>query len=74
MSRETSVGAGKPYGLERVCRVLEFPRSTIYSRQARESAKVVPLHPVRTLVEGAWVAGGSTVAQRMKSKRDGKTR
>jgi transposase InsO family protein len=47
MSRETSPGAGKPYGLERVCRVLEFPRSTIYGQQARERAKVVPLHPVR---------------------------
>lgn len=47
MSRETSPGAGKPYGLERVCRVLEFPRSTLYAQQAREAAKVVPLHPVR---------------------------
>ncbi|MBS3936839.1 MAG: IS3 family transposase [Sulfuritalea sp.] len=47
MSRETSAGAGKPYGLERVCRVLEFPRSTIYAQQARESARVVPFHPVR---------------------------
>ncbi|MBM3330209.1 MAG: DDE-type integrase/transposase/recombinase [Calditrichaeota bacterium] len=47
MSRETSVVTGKPYGLERICRVLEFPRSTIYAQQARETAKVVPLHPVR---------------------------
>ena len=47
MSRETSEGAGKPYGLERVCRVLEFPRSTIYAQQARESAKGVPLRPQR---------------------------
>jgi putative transposase len=47
MSQTTSPGAGKPYGLERVCRVLEFPRSTIYAQQARENAKVVPLHPVR---------------------------
>jgi transposase InsO family protein len=47
MSRETSVGTGKPYGLERVCRVLEFPRSTIYAQQARESAKVVPLRQGR---------------------------
>lgn len=47
MSRESSAGAGQPYGLERVCRVLEFPRSTIYAQQARESAKVVPLHPMR---------------------------
>jgi transposase InsO family protein len=43
MSGETSEGTGKSYGLERVCRVLEFPRSTIYAQQARESAKVVPL-------------------------------
>ena len=47
MSRETSAGIGKPYGLERVCRVLEFPRSTIYAQQARESAKVMTLHPQR---------------------------
>ena len=47
MSCETSAGAGKPYGLERVCRVLEFPRSTIYAQQARESAKVVPFFPQR---------------------------
>ena len=51
MSRETSAGTGKPYGLERVCRVLEFPRSTIYAQQARESAKVVPLHPAATRPE-----------------------
>lgn len=47
MSRETSVGAGKCYGLKRVCRVLEFPRSTIYAQQARASAQVVPLRAVR---------------------------
>ena len=47
MSRETSAGAGKTYGLERVCRVLEFPRSTIYAQQARETATVAPLFPVR---------------------------
>lgn len=47
MSRETSAGTGKPYGLERVCRVLESPRSTIYAQQARESAKVMPLFPQR---------------------------
>jgi hypothetical protein len=43
----TSPGTGKPYGLARVCRVLEFPRSTIYAQQARETAKVMPLHPPR---------------------------
>lgn len=47
MSQTTSPGTGKPYGLARVCRVLEFPRSTIYAQQARETAKVVPLHPAR---------------------------
>ena len=47
MSRETSAGAGKLYGLERVCRVLEFPRSTLYAQQARELAKVVRLRPQR---------------------------
>ena len=47
MSRETSDGTGKTYGLERVCRVLEFPRSTIYAQQARETAMVVPLFPLR---------------------------
>jgi len=47
MSCETSDGAGKIYGLERVCRVLEFPRSTIYAQQAREAATVVPLSPQR---------------------------
>lgn len=47
MSRETSAGAGKPYGLERVCRVLEFPRSTIYAQAQRQAAKVVSPHPAR---------------------------
>ncbi len=45
MSQTTSVGTGKPYGLQRVCRVLDFPRSTIYAQQA--AAKVVPLRPQR---------------------------
>jgi putative transposase len=45
MSRATSAGVGKPYGLQRVCRVLDFPRSTIYAQQA--AAKVVPLRPQR---------------------------
>ncbi len=47
MSRETSAGLGKPYGLERVCRVLKIPRSTIYAQEQRQAAKVVPLHPMR---------------------------
>ena len=45
MSQATSVGTGKPYGLQRVCRVLDFARSTIYARQA--ATKVVPLRPQR---------------------------
>lgn len=45
MSRETSPGTGKCYGLQRACRVLQFPRSTIYAQQAR--AKVATLHPKR---------------------------
>ena len=47
MSQATSPGTGKPYGLARVCRVLKFPRSTLYARQARKTAKAVPLHPAR---------------------------
>jgi len=47
MSRETSAETGKPYGLERVCRVLEIPRSTIYAQEQRQAVKVVPLHPAR---------------------------
>lgn len=47
MSRQTSAGTGKPYGLQRVCRVLEFPRSTIYAQHRRQTAKLVPLHPAR---------------------------
>ena len=45
MSQTTSVGTGKPYGLQRVCRVLDFARSTIYAQQA--ATKVVPLRPQR---------------------------
>jgi putative transposase len=47
MSRTISEGAGKLYGLERVCRVLDFPRSTLYAQKARESTRVAPLHPMR---------------------------
>jgi len=45
MSGATSEGAGKRYGLERVCRVLDFSRSTIYAQQT--AASVVPLRPQR---------------------------
>ena len=47
MSGETSKGAGKRYGLARVCRVLEFPRSTLYAQQARAVATMAPLRPQR---------------------------
>ena len=45
MSRETSPGAAKRYGLQRVCRVLDVPRSTLYARRAQ--AQVVTLHARR---------------------------
>ena len=47
MSEETSTAIGRRYGLERVCRVLEFPRSTIYAKRTAESCKVIALHPQR---------------------------
>jgi transposase InsO family protein len=47
MSQATSMDSGKPSGLERVCRVLAFPRSTLYAQRARAENKVVPLHPTR---------------------------
>ncbi|MEX3985277.1 IS3 family transposase [Paraburkholderia sp. EG287A] len=47
MSHEVFVSAGKPFGLQRVCRVLEFPRSTIYAVRARAAANVVPIVPGR---------------------------
>ncbi len=37
MSRQTSEGAGKRYGLKRVSRVLEFPRSTLWVVQLLRS-------------------------------------
>jgi len=47
MSAETSTATGCRYGLERICRVLEFPRSTIYAKGAAESRKVIALRPKR---------------------------
>ncbi len=47
MSRETSASTGKPYGLQRVCRVLDIPRSTIYAQEQRQAANVMPLHRAR---------------------------
>jgi len=42
-----SARTGNRYGLERVCRVLEFPRSTIYATRAAEGGKVIALRPQR---------------------------
>ncbi len=47
MSKTTSPSVGKPYGLQRVCRVLELPRSTIYAQGQRQAANVIPLHRAR---------------------------
>ncbi len=47
MSKTTSPSVGKPYGLERVCRVLEIPRSTIYAQERRQAANVMPLQRAR---------------------------
>lgn len=47
MSAQPSAATGDLYGLERVCRVLEFPRSTIYAKRAAESCNVVALRPRR---------------------------
>jgi len=44
MSKTTSPSVGKLYGLQRVCRVLELPRSTIYAQGQRQAANVIPLH------------------------------
>ncbi len=45
MSCGSCEATGKTYGLQRVCRVLEFPRSTIYAQ--RQAAQVVALHRAR---------------------------
>jgi len=47
MSAEISTGTGSRYGLERVCSVLEFPRSTIYAKRVAESRNVIALRPKR---------------------------
>lgn len=41
MSAEMSPGANRRYGLQRVCDVLEFSRSTVYARRQRGSGQVV---------------------------------
>lgn len=45
MSAENSPGAKQRYGLQRVCAVLEFPRSTVYAKRRQESGEVVALFP-----------------------------
>ena len=47
MSAEISTSTGSRYGLERVCSVLEFPRSTIYAKRVAESRNVIALRPKR---------------------------
>ena len=42
MGRAASPSAGRRYGLARVCRVLEIPRSTVYAARARRLAPVPP--------------------------------
>ena len=37
MSREASPATGQAYGVERVCRTLNLPRSTVYARQSAAS-------------------------------------
>ncbi|MEX3582172.1 MAG: hypothetical protein VB137_05240 [Burkholderia sp.] len=44
----TISATGKPFGLQRVCQVLDFPRSTIYAERARALNKVTPLCPCPT--------------------------
>ncbi|MEX3581824.1 MAG: transposase [Burkholderia sp.] len=43
----TISATGKPFGLQRVCQVLDLPRSAIYAARARALNKVTPLAPVR---------------------------
>ncbi|MEX3605324.1 MAG: hypothetical protein VB142_00780, partial [Burkholderia sp.] len=38
---------GKPFGLQRVCQVLDFLRATIYAERARALSNVVQLAPMR---------------------------
>ena len=42
MSQATSPSVGRRYGLARVCRVLEIPRSTVYAARTRRLAPTVP--------------------------------
>ncbi len=51
MSRATSSSAGKPYGLARVCRIWELPRSSVYARRAGRLRPPTP--PEKTGAEDA---------------------
>lgn len=42
MSREASPTTGKPYGVERVCKTCQYPRSTLYARQQRAATPERP--------------------------------
>ena len=42
MSAATSPAAGQPYGVERVCRIFETPRSTYYAHQEPVPSPAVP--------------------------------
>jgi len=42
MSREASPTTGKPYGVERVCKASQYPRSTLYAQQQRAATPERP--------------------------------
>jgi transposase InsO family protein len=42
MSREESPATGKAYGLQRICAIGQFPRSTLYAQQQRAAAPERP--------------------------------
>ncbi|MEX3557270.1 MAG: hypothetical protein VB135_02200 [Burkholderia sp.] len=53
MSRAVST-IGKPFGLQRVCQALDFPRATIYAERARALSNVAQLcsHATRFEAQG----------------------
>jgi putative transposase len=42
MSQEASLATGKPYGVERVCKTCQYPRSTLYAQQQRAASAERP--------------------------------
>ena len=42
MSQACSISVGRPYGLQRVCRAWQIPRSTVYEHRARAGTPRVP--------------------------------